>query len=218
MRYEEKDYSKTLSYPRQLFFEKTIIDKVGKVGSLLDIGCCEGETTKKFDSKFKLGLDTYYPNVKKLAEKGIPSIVADAQNISIKNDTFDCIVATEVIEHLPNPKSFLKECYRILKKNGKLVLTTPNKYSIRRYVANLITRRTGNKAHLHTYTHDELNALLQEQGFSNLFFFPTTVEWYWHEYLPFGRFIDKLEHPFKKVLSKKFIKISDRVCCIAYKT
>lgn len=218
MKYEEKDYSKTLIYPRQLFFERTIINKVGSVNSLLDIGCCEGEATKKFNSVFKVGLDTYYPNVKKLKERGIGPLVGDAQNIPIKNNTFDCIVATELIEHLPNPENLLKECYRILNKNGKLILTTPNKYSIRRYIAKIITGRTGNKAHLYTYTHNEIFNLLKKYKFNKIVFFPTTVEWIWYEYLPFGRFIDKIDLPFKKLLSKKFIGISDRVCCVAYKT
>lgn len=40
---------------------------------------------------------------------------------------FDCIVATEVIEHLADPFEFLVQCKSLLNPNGVIVLTTPNK-------------------------------------------------------------------------------------------
>jgi SAM-dependent methyltransferase len=40
---------------------------------------------------------------------------------------FDCIVATEVIEHLADPFEFLVKCKTLLNPNGVIVLTTPNK-------------------------------------------------------------------------------------------
>jgi 2-polyprenyl-3-methyl-5-hydroxy-6-metoxy-1,4-benzoquinol methylase len=39
---------------------------------------------------------------------------------------FDCIVATELIEHLENPRHFIRQCHRALKPGGVLILTTPN--------------------------------------------------------------------------------------------
>ncbi len=39
---------------------------------------------------------------------------------------FDVVIATEVIEHLPNHSAFLSEATRILKPNGHLILTSPN--------------------------------------------------------------------------------------------
>ena len=43
-----------------------------------------------------------------------------------ENRTFHDLVAGEVIEHLHNPYLFLKECYRILRCDGRMILTTPN--------------------------------------------------------------------------------------------
>ena len=46
------------------------------------------------------------------------------------SDRFDAITATEIIEHLENPRHFLRECNSLLKPGvkpgGKLILTTPN--------------------------------------------------------------------------------------------
>jgi SAM-dependent methyltransferase len=42
------------------------------------------------------------------------------------HDSFDGVTATEIIEHLENPRHFLRQCFSILKPGGHLILTTPN--------------------------------------------------------------------------------------------
>ena len=40
---------------------------------------------------------------------------------------FDAVIATEVVEHVGDPKNFVKECFSILNDSGKIILTTPDK-------------------------------------------------------------------------------------------
>jgi SAM-dependent methyltransferase len=40
--------------------------------------------------------------------------------------TFDAIVAAEIIEHLENPRHFARQCGKLLRSGGKLILSTPN--------------------------------------------------------------------------------------------
>jgi len=47
-----------------------------------------------------------------------------------EDDTFDCICAIEVVEHIENQFEFIRECRRILKPGGKLFVTTPNVLNI----------------------------------------------------------------------------------------
>ena len=47
----------------------------------------------------------------------------------IKNCVIDGIFAGELIEHLENPGLFLSECKRVLKRNGVIIITTPNPFS-----------------------------------------------------------------------------------------
>lgn len=46
--------------------------------------------------------------------------------LPFRDSSFDIILAGEVTEHLTNPKGFLLECYRVLRENGKLILSVPN--------------------------------------------------------------------------------------------
>ena len=56
-------------------------------------------------------------------------IKGNAETLSkhIKRQRFDTIIAGELIEHLEYPKHFIKEAYKALNKNGRLIITTPNR-------------------------------------------------------------------------------------------
>ncbi|HED1420433.1 TPA: class I SAM-dependent methyltransferase [Kluyvera georgiana] len=52
--------------------------------------------------------------------------IGDIWNIQEKNENFDAILCTEVLEHIPYPIETIKEFSRLLKKNGILILTAPS--------------------------------------------------------------------------------------------
>ena len=53
--------------------------------------------------------------------------IDDCTKLNLNNSYFDAVVSFETIEHLKEPDSFLSEIQRILKRNGMLVISTPNK-------------------------------------------------------------------------------------------
>lgn len=57
-------------------------------------------------------------------------VISDALTIPFKNGKFDAVMNTQVLEHLKEPSLFFNECYRVLKQNGKLFLTTNMAYKI----------------------------------------------------------------------------------------
>lgn len=67
----------------------------------------------------KVGLQT------KQWDNSMLDIISDITAIPVKKDSYDAILCTEVLEHLPYPDKAIKEFARILKKKGKLIITSP---------------------------------------------------------------------------------------------
>lgn len=52
-------------------------------------------------------------------------IVSDITDIPVADNSFDAVLCTEVLEHVPNPNAALKELIRVIKRGGRLILTAP---------------------------------------------------------------------------------------------
>jgi SAM-dependent methyltransferase len=52
-------------------------------------------------------------------------LFANANLLPFQEKVFDCIICTEVLEHVPNPVAVLNEINRVLKPGGRVFLTTP---------------------------------------------------------------------------------------------
>lgn len=52
-------------------------------------------------------------------------IVGDIENIAVADESFDVVLCSEVLEHLPNPVSALNELHRLLKQGGIIIITAP---------------------------------------------------------------------------------------------
>jgi len=98
---------------------------------VIDIACGEGygaAAMKGGGARRVLGVDISSETCEHARRKyGIETLTADAQRLPLPDETFDVVVSFETIEHLPNPHQFLQECNRILRPNGTIVVSTPNK-------------------------------------------------------------------------------------------
>jgi ubiquinone/menaquinone biosynthesis C-methylase UbiE len=52
-------------------------------------------------------------------------IVSDILKIPVESESFDAVLCTEVLEHVPNPVAAIDEMARLLKKNGTIIITAP---------------------------------------------------------------------------------------------
>ncbi|MFQ5601806.1 MAG: class I SAM-dependent methyltransferase [bacterium] len=98
-------------------------------GWFLDLGCNCGYYLSSYHNGQAVGVDIAL-SVLQIAHERNPTayiLQGDAQNLGIfRSDSFDSILCSEVIEHVPDPQQVLYECHRILKRGGKILLTTPN--------------------------------------------------------------------------------------------
>ncbi len=102
---------------------------------ILDLGTAEGRMLSRikdaYPSAICVGLE-YSPELLALGAALFPDlsfIRADAQRMPFfKDASFDCIVATAIIEHLDRPEAMLRESFRILIPGGILIITTPHPF------------------------------------------------------------------------------------------
>lgn len=94
-------------------------------GKILDLGCGTGIFSKRL---LDMGFDAWACDLKGIHIKGLHFNKIDLNKslLPYKNDSFDIVVSMEVIEHIENPYSFIREVHRILKKGGTAIITTPN--------------------------------------------------------------------------------------------
>ena len=98
-------------------------------GSFLDIGCNRGIYLKGYRGGRKAGADLSFAVLKPLRREN-PSlnlVVADAQALDcFRDSSFECILCSEVLEHVPLPDRVISAIHRLLKPNGRALITTPN--------------------------------------------------------------------------------------------
>ncbi len=104
-------------------------------GSLLDLGCRDGEFTeeigKHVNAEKIAGADLDAGNVEACKAKGIEALEADLNGrFPFDDGSFDAVAAHQVLEHLWNTGNFFNEIHRVLKPGGYAVISTPNLSSL----------------------------------------------------------------------------------------
>ena len=143
-----------------------IISKVSKKAeSILDVGCGNGWVAKEFIPKGKevVSLDISLTNpakAKKLypGEKHFP-VTADSFYLPFNDGSFDCVVASEIIEHVFDLAKFVKELFRVVKKGGQLIITTPYKEKLIYHLCIHCNKKTPANAHIHSFDEKKLESL-----------------------------------------------------------
>jgi SAM-dependent methyltransferase len=92
-------------------------------GRLLDLGCGKKPYLYILAPCVASYIGIEMPNTQSLSS--VVDVYASALEIPFKENSFDSILCTEVLEHVPEPKELLRQVKRVLKPNGYLILTAP---------------------------------------------------------------------------------------------
>ena len=111
---------------KQVYRDEYILENC-KGKEVLNIGCLSADKKAKLHkeigrvARYVLGIDIFKSDLENCTK-------ANAQNFELSRK-FDIVVVGEVIEHLWNLEGMFKSVEKVLRKNGKLIITTPNAYA-----------------------------------------------------------------------------------------
>lgn len=134
---------------------------------LLDVGCGCAFVAERFvrQGRRVVSLDIARANALK-AVKQYPSdnhaaVVADAYHLPFADGAFDCIIASEIIEHTVSPQGFVASLLSKLRPGGTLVISTPYKERIAYSLCIHCNCKTPHNAHLHSFDKEKMQRIVE---------------------------------------------------------
>lgn len=148
-------------------------------GHLLDVGCGIGVfvALAEADGWKARGIDvSEFASRHAREQLGLDVAQGTLETVSLAEESFDVVTMWDVLEHMPDPAKELQAARRILKRDGYLLLNTPNEAGLQKIVANLVYRSSFGHIrypleklyhiyHLYYFTPDTLRKLLEHAGF-----------------------------------------------------
>ncbi|MFA6963230.1 MAG: methyltransferase domain-containing protein [Patescibacteria group bacterium] len=158
-----------------------IIRLIDPCDDFLDIGCWDGYLMKQFVKSGKVkkavGVDNSKSAIEMAKKDGLEVVLVESvdKKIPFGDESFDCVFAGEIIEHIYDVNNFTLEIERVLKKNGQLIITTPNLASFGSrmrllfgktpwMIENILEKDSA--GHIRYFTFDSLEKVLEDRGFT----------------------------------------------------
>ncbi len=154
----DKKIKPVTDYPAQLC--TYLCERFNLKGNLLDAGCGRGDFAHAFRwvNLRVEGLDGEVISENNLV---VCKTDFDTDSFPYPDNHFDTVFSKSVIEHLENPEHYLKECLRVLKPGGRLILLTPDWFSQKDIFYD-------DPTHRHPYTVEGISNIMKMVGFANI--------------------------------------------------
>ena len=130
----------------QYFYEDVLYENCKENVKWLELGCGHSILPKwRHEQEVELvrraalivGIDADYPSLTKHATIK-HKVLGDITNLPFADSSFDLITSNMVFEHLDKPEKQLREIFRVLSPEGKLIFHTPNKWGYVTIAARII--------------------------------------------------------------------------------
>lgn len=149
-------------------------------GNVLDVGAGRCIIAQELQTQFNV--DVTCIDVSDLNETNMKLVVYDGKKIPFKENNFDTVMLVYVLHHCENPISVLKECVRVCKKNGTIIIFEDFGFIFFTYILDWISNKLHNvKAPLNfkkyegwkkIFTDLNMETTHVEDGVERQFFYP----------------------------------------------
>jgi glycosyltransferase involved in cell wall biosynthesis len=171
---DSADYDERAFYsliPLQRYWQRRrhniTISWTRNAGRTLDVGCGSSLIIQSLNNA--VGMDFSHDKVRFLRRYGIPLVRGTAFALPFREHSFDCVISSEVIEHVPYDEVLFTEMKRVLRPGGMLVVGTPDYATVGwRTIEPLygFFQPGGYKdEHITHYTRARLTEILERHGF-----------------------------------------------------
>ena len=165
-----------------LFADKIVANRLSKynkflrreVTSILEVGCGTGATEKGYaeHSIRWLGVELNHGIHEFCRSKKRNVLLGDFLDIEF-NEKFDVIYASQVLEHINQPKKFIQKCQAILNDGGLIHVDVPNHNSLISNFRKFLGGKTDYGAlrppeHMRAYSQKSLDRLFTEHGLKTM--------------------------------------------------
>jgi SAM-dependent methyltransferase len=154
--------------------------EIGPGHKILDIGCGTGRhccAASRLENTVVIGSDVSLDEVKEARnrlrfEKELgeqrgrfwATLVADITNLPFPDHYFNMVICSEVLEHIPDQHTAIKEIIRVLKPKGDLIVSVPRYLPERICWALSGSYHRASRGHIRIYKKRELTTLLEDSG------------------------------------------------------
>jgi len=150
---------------------ESILNEINGRGTLiLDAGCGNGWAAAVLVPKghrvVSMDISTKNPfdSLQRTRHINHAAVTADVYNMPFREETFDYIIASEIMEHVPDPALFIQCLLKVLKRDGKLIITTPYNEKIEYCLCVHCNRKTPMHAHLHSFNENNISTIIPVSG------------------------------------------------------
>ncbi|MEM4267003.1 MAG: methyltransferase domain-containing protein, partial [Candidatus Nanoarchaeia archaeon] len=167
--YDSRAYDSII--PIQRYWQRKrysiIMEGIDRNKKILDMGCGTNKIIQELPEAVASDID--FRRINYLKKTNRYRIVSDVNYIPFKNEIFDTVICSQVIEHIHRNENIFREFNRVLKKEGMLILGTPDydkvTWRMIEYLyKKLLTNAYGDQ-HITKYTKNELVNMLMKHGF-----------------------------------------------------
>ena len=104
------------------------------IKNILDVGVGMGRLLDNFKHLNRFGLDISWGYIQHAKEKGVEVCLSRIEEIPYKNNYFDMLVSTDVLEHVLDLNLALREMMSVVKDDGILIIRVPYKEDLKLYL------------------------------------------------------------------------------------